>query len=172
MENGCFTRTRSARFLEQLLPLEKVEEFPSMESLSAFLKTDVVMQAAGDFFQRVLQLLNWGRRENPLVAGNVHVKIYLGAYMIVCWPYKIFDDIGELEQSMINVSRSLIESFEKVQIRHLMQLFAVNVLLIIPLLFVSRWQLICETARSGSTASLQTLPPSCASTSGRSSVGR
>jgi hypothetical protein len=46
--------------------------------------------------------------------SKVNVRVFLAAYMIVCFPAHVFESMGLLEQILLQAARHLLETFEKI----------------------------------------------------------
>lgn len=83
--------------------------------MSVSLRSQDVMDAAGDMLLRLIQYGNWRRARNPIITGTVNIKIFLAAYMIGAHPQHVFESAdGELEKKVLDASSPFVELFHRI----------------------------------------------------------
>lgn len=55
-------------------------------------------------------MCNWRTKDRPWITGKISPKIYLAAYMIVCSPKDVFEQINEPEEKVMRSARPLIQT--------------------------------------------------------------
>lgn len=105
----CGSKAVASRFLRDCMGIEEAKSI-SFQDLSAKLRSAKTLDAGGDMLLRMLQICNWGHKEQPWITGTVNVKIFLAAYMIVAKPSQVFESIEDLEQKLMDATSPMLES--------------------------------------------------------------
>ena len=87
--------------------------FTSFEELIGFLRMKPTIAIAKACIHRILRLaLLQSKIRPPDAADKINVRIFLAAYMIVCFPTNVFERIGPTEQALLDAARRMLETFE------------------------------------------------------------
>jgi hypothetical protein len=80
------------------------------------LREPLVVAAAKRCLWRIHTLVSMrhGVPAGANIPTTINVRVFLAAYMISCRPSHVFETMGQLEQPLLEVSRALIESFERI----------------------------------------------------------
>lgn len=89
----------------------------SFESLVVSLREKNTIAATKAALQRIhiLCTLRHGSPSKTLAPENVNVRVFLAAFMIAYRPTHVFESMGPLEQSLLESSIPLLETFQKIR---------------------------------------------------------
>jgi hypothetical protein len=82
----------------------------SFETLVPYLRDETVLSATKACVQRVQMLCS---RQEPL-RRDVHIRVFLTAYMIAHFPTHVFETVGELETALIQCAVPLVAHFHQI----------------------------------------------------------
>jgi hypothetical protein len=121
------------RFGDLIIPVYKDAKSRKMpfEKLSEFLRRPDVVDAAGDFLERLIHFINntytffpaaaaakneeKRKKRAPSIVGTVSVKIFEAAYMIATYPEHVFEVASDkLEQDVTKASTPLLEWVDRI----------------------------------------------------------
>lgn len=101
-------------YLKLGLTKDHIKRF-QFEDLVTFIKSKSTILVINLCFNRIYNIITqlYGKQNEDILA-NINIRIFMACYMITYYPNSVFENMGDLEQKLFNISEILLDTFDNI----------------------------------------------------------